>query len=389
MKFSQQSKMSNLLLTALGPLLIICIIISGSYIVSMYKSVMYSKQKTLWSVMQLDRELAQTRSEVKDYIHGITTAESLEMAYNILWSRIPIAVDSLRNDLSLSELDDTEIDLLISGLFDDLKRMEPIIVGQNPIDKEALREWSDVLKQHDEAIRGNLIHDLASSNSRYMRQTTALFLKAATIPLFFIICFFLYLAYLLSALWDERKTKQKMLDHDSMTGLHSRDFIMNTLENFSKLSSPYTLLAFDLNKFKKVNDTLGHNAGDKLLQYFALQLKNTLGQHGTVGRVGGDEFLCVFESDDQESINDYYEAFLLALKKPLLIGGEAIQVSVSTGGVVSSQCNNHVACVLEQADIAMYEAKRQQRQTISWRNQDRKFSKKILAAATRPALASD
>ena len=387
MKLPQQGQSSNWLLTLLGPLLIICIIGSGSYIVSMYKNVTYSKQKTLWSVMQLDRELANMRSEVKDYVHDITTVEALQMSYNILWSRIPIAKDSLSKDLSLSELDDNEIDILVGGLFEDVKHMEPFIIGQTTVNKEALLEWSEQLKRHDEAIRGSLIHDLASSNSRYARQTTTLVLKAATIPLFFVICFFLYLAYLLSALWDERKINQEMLDHDTMTGLHSRDFMMTSLKNLSELSSPFTLLAFDLNKFKRVNDTLGHNAGDKLLQHFAVQLQDTLGQHGVVGRVGGDEFLCVFESEDQQAINQYYGEFLLTLKQPCHIEGEAIFISVSAGGVISSQCNNHVACVLEQADIAMYEAKRQKLKTIFWRNQNKSFSKKVIASVPRSAPA--
>ena len=370
MKLPQKYQFHNLLLILLGPLLIICIIISGSYIVSTYKSVAYSKQKTLWAVVQLDRELTHTQAKVTEYIHDLSTAKSLEMAYNILWSRLPIAITSLRQDISLSELENKEICLLVDDLFEDIKRVESFIVGQKKISKVRLATWSRTLKQHEEAIRGNLIHDLASSNSAYAKQTTTIILKAATIPLFFVICFFLYLAYLLSALWNERKINQHMLDHDTMTGLHSRDFIMNTLEDLSKTSGSFILLAFDLNKLKTVNDTLGHNAGDELLKHFALQLKNTLGQHGVAGRVGGDEFLWVFDSTDQKLVNHYYGQFLLAMKQPCKIGEESIQASASTGGIISSSCNNHVTCILEQADIAMYEAKQQKLKTIYWSTQE-------------------
>lgn len=376
MKLPQKYQFHNLLLILLGPLLIICIIISGSYIVSTYKNVAYSKQKTLWSVMQLDRELTHTQAKVKDYIHGLSTAESLEMAYNILWSRIPIAISSLRKDLSLSEIKNNEIGILVGNLFEDVKRVEPIILGQNKINKVVLAEWARTLKQHEEAIRGNLIHDLASSNSSYAKQTTTQILKAATIPLFFTICFFLYLAYLLSALWSERKINQNMLDHDTMTGLHSRDFIMDTLKKLSETSDSFILLAFDLNKFKTINDTLGHNAGDELLKHFAQQLKNTLGQHGVAGRVGGDEFLWIFESTDQKLVNHYYGEFLLAMKQPCWVGSESIQASVSTGGIISSICNNHVTCILEQADSAMYEAKRQKLKTIYWATQETTLNEK-------------
>jgi diguanylate cyclase (GGDEF)-like protein len=167
-----------------------------------------------------------------------------------------------------------------------------------------------------------------------------------------------------------------MLNHDTMTTLHSRDFMMNTLDNLSETSSPFILLAFDLNKFKIINDTLGHNAGDELLKHFALQLKNTLGQYGKAGRVGGDEFLWVFESTDHKLVNHYYGEFLLAMKRPCQFEGHSIQASVSTGGVISTNCDNHIACVLEQADNAMYEAKRQKLNTIFWCNQDKTLSEK-------------
>lgn len=373
MKSPKDYLFRNMSLILLGPLLIVFIILSGSHVVSTYKLIAYSKQKTLWSVVQLDRELTHTQVMVSNYVHDLTTAKSLEQDYNILWSRIPIAMDSLRKDPSLLEIDNHEMGILVENLFNDVKQVEPLIVGQSKIDKTELMEWNRKLHRHEEAIRGNLIHDLASSNSRYARQTTAKILKAATIPAFFIICFFLYLAYLLSALWNERKLNQHLLDHDTMTGLHSRDFIMHKLNDLCDTSTPFILLAFDLNKFKIINDTLGHNAGDELLKHFALQLKNTLGNEGIAGRVGGDEFLWLFEGDSMKLVNHYYGEFLLALKQPCYVDGTHIQASVSAGGILSSNCENNITCILEQADAAMYEAKRERMKTIYWCTQDRRF----------------
>ncbi|PWQ97642.1 hypothetical protein [Leucothrix pacifica] len=244
MKLPQTYQLHNIFLMLLGPLLIICILISGSYIVETFKDVAYTKQKSFWSIVQLDRELAHTQVKVNEYIHDLTTAKSLEMSYNILWSRIPIAMNTLSKDVSLARIENSSnITVLIDDLFVDVKRFESVIVGQDKISKVALAVWKDVLREHEEAIRGNLIHNLASSNSIYAKQTTTTILKAATIPLFFVICFFLYLSYLLSALWNEQQINQKMLDHDSMTKLHSRDFMMNTLKTLSKTNEPFILLA--------------------------------------------------------------------------------------------------------------------------------------------------
>lgn len=356
----------NILLTLLGPVLIIAITLGVWHTLSTYQQVESNEQESLWSVLQLDKEIRKTRFRAREYIHGLATKASLQMAYEILWSRIPIAANSLRKDRSLDQINATHFDPVLSGLFEHIRSIEPVIMTEGTIDKTSLRTWSEALKDYETTIGLTLVHNIASSNSHYAKQTTALVIKAAAITSFFIICFILYLGYLLSALWNEHKLNQHLLNYDSLTELHSRDFIMKHLDQLCNTSRPFTVLAFDLNKLKTVNDTLGHHAGDQILQHFAKQLSATLSQKGMAGRVGGDEFLWVSTCTEQAQINQYYREFLNALKQPCPLDHQTILLTVSTGGAISSHCNNHLNCILEQADKAMYHAKQRQLKQIYW-----------------------
>jgi diguanylate cyclase (GGDEF)-like protein len=88
---------------------------------------------------------------------------------------------------------------------------------------------------------------------------------------------------------------------DPLTGIHNRRFVLDTLDHSlaraARTSEPLSVVLFDMDRFKAVNDTLGHQAGDRLLKDVASALRSSLRQGDTLGRYGGDEFLLVSASD--------------------------------------------------------------------------------------------
>ncbi|MCU1378819.1 MAG: hypothetical protein JWN29_1802 [Acidimicrobiales bacterium] len=151
--------------------------------------------------------------------------------------------------------------------------------------------------------------------------------------------------------------------HDPLTGLPNRtlalDRVHHALERGARDFSLTAVLFLDLDGFKKVNDTIGHAAGDVVLQTVADRIHAALRTGDTVARFGGDEFLVI-----SESVPDPAAAELLAdrihtsLGKPLPIAGAVIEPSASIGIVVASRSKG-VDQVLQDADSAMYEAKHQ------------------------------
>jgi diguanylate cyclase (GGDEF)-like protein len=152
--------------------------------------------------------------------------------------------------------------------------------------------------------------------------------------------------------------------HDSLTGLANRDLARQLLETSlrSEQSGLVGLLFCDLDKFKAVNDRLGHQTGDVLLRQVAERLATCLRGEDLLARLGGDEFLIVLPNvTDLEAVTQIGHRVLEALSEPFELGGERVRVAASVGGVVGERGSDRSEAdaveLLRDADAAMYEAK--------------------------------
>jgi diguanylate cyclase (GGDEF)-like protein len=119
-----------------------------------------------------------------------------------------------------------------------------------------------------------------------------------------------------------------------------------------------TVMFIDLDGFKKVNDTLGHDVGDLLLQEVALRLQKCIRLSDSVGRLGGDEFAMVLE-DTQERADSIQiaERILAALASPFVLGGHPVAAAASIGIAIYGKDGTDALTLLKNADVAMYRAK--------------------------------
>ncbi|HEY1092225.1 MAG TPA: diguanylate cyclase [Burkholderiaceae bacterium] len=159
--------------------------------------------------------------------------------------------------------------------------------------------------------------------------------------------------------------------HDPLTGLPNRLLLDDRLKQGLALAErDQRVLAvcfLDLDGFKKVNDALGHAAGDELLKEVARRLQQCLRAHDTVCRVGGDEFVLLLSSpqDDQTELGRVLERVRLDLAKPILLEGQhAAQVTASIGVAMFPRHGVQPEKLLENADRAMYQAKRDGRNRV-------------------------
>ena len=158
-----------------------------------------------------------------------------------------------------------------------------------------------------------------------------------------------------TAIRDEVENLRNRAVTDDLTGLPNRAALLNHLASVAP--SGATVVFCDLNRFKAVNDTLGHAAGDAVLVQAARRLRRTVRGEDFVARLGGDEFVIVVSSDDDTSFDGLARRLLRAIEQPMVLpGGVAATVGMSVGEAILEPGGDPGA-VLSAADADMYKMK--------------------------------
>ncbi|HKN94939.1 MAG TPA: EAL domain-containing protein [Thermoleophilaceae bacterium] len=146
--------------------------------------------------------------------------------------------------------------------------------------------------------------------------------------------------------------------HDSLTGLPNRAwFYEQTQELLRKRRGSTAVMVMDLDRFKEVNDTLGHHAGDLLLQAAAERVRRAVRDSDVVSRLGGDEFAVVLPGASRDTAADVAGRVGSALEERFSVSGATVDVEASIGIALYPDHAEDVATLLQRADIAMYKAK--------------------------------
>ncbi len=173
----------------------------------------------------------------------------------------------------------------------------------------------------------------------------------------------------------ERKQAEEKIAHlahyDYLTDLPNRALFLNSLEHSILLAKrnnyKVAILFLDLDGFKQVNDTLGHDAGDLLLQGVSKRIKEATRASDTVARIGGDEFIFVLNnSGSNESISLVANKIISALSEPFDLKGERSQVGGSIGIAIFPDDSKDTENLIKQADEAMYLAKQSGKNTFKF-----------------------
>ena len=165
----------------------------------------------------------------------------------------------------------------------------------------------------------------------------------------------------------ERLSKQKILSdykasHDELTELPGRNLLLKRMQqridDAKEHKNKVAIVFIDLDNFKPINDTYGHQAGDRVLKTIAHRVRRALRQADIVARLGGDEFVVVFNSID--SLNDIVEVLdklIKTISKPIDIKEDDVRVTSSLGVSIFPDDGEDTKILLDKADSAMYEAK--------------------------------
>ena len=166
-------------------------------------------------------------------------------------------------------------------------------------------------------------------------------------------------------LTEQRRSEQeisRLARFDSLTGLPNRALMRQTLDealrNAANRRKGCTLFLIDLDRFKNVNDTLGHPIGDALLRQVADRLKLAMGDHGQVGRLGGDEFKAVLPGTVETGLLESLARTLIEqVSRPYSIEGHRVAIGASVGIAIGDPGRSSADSLIRDADLALYAAK--------------------------------
>jgi diguanylate cyclase (GGDEF)-like protein len=166
-------------------------------------------------------------------------------------------------------------------------------------------------------------------------------------------------------LTEQRRTEQeisRLARFDSLTGLPNRAMMRQTLDealrNASRRQKGCALFLIDLDRFKNVNDTLGHPVGDALLRQVGERLKSVMGNHGQVGRLGGDEFKAVLPGIVEAGLLESLAKTLIEqVSRPYTIEGHKVTIGASVGISIGDPGRACADALIRNADLALYAAK--------------------------------
>jgi len=165
---------------------------------------------------------------------------------------------------------------------------------------------------------------------------------------------------------SERKQAEEALiktaRYDTLTGLPNRlmfqDYFARCLSRVARNAQHLGLLFLDLDGFKAVNDTLGHLAGDQLLQSVAQRLVKCVRAADLVSRFGGDEFVIVLEDCDPGFLTTLADRILCEVGLPFILRGETVRITASVGIALQPECGADAQTLIQKADAAMYGVKK-------------------------------
>jgi diguanylate cyclase (GGDEF)-like protein/PAS domain S-box-containing protein len=202
-----------------------------------------------------------------------------------------------------------------------------------------------------------------------------------------------YLMIVIEDVTERKKSEQRiafMAHHDALTGLANRAAVAQKIDQAAgrqrRWGDPFTVLLLDLDRFKHVNDTLGHSAGDALLRETAMRLKSLLRETDVLARLGGDEFAIIQsgESNQRAAASALSERIIEITARPFNLDGSEVSIGTSIGIALAPEHGTKPDSLLKMADMALYSAK------SGGRNGYRFFDPDMGAAAdARLALESE
>ncbi|NVK39684.1 MAG: EAL domain-containing protein [Oceanospirillaceae bacterium] len=364
-----------LILISVALLLVFSVVIYIQYHQSrlLNSTVQYNESNVSWNVFQVEAEALRFGNRLYESLDSESPLdiELLQLRYDIFYSRVDVLKSNPAAPLLLDERD---YHATLESIYAFLDTVAPHFEAGNSaaLDDASLRQILRRLKPiqqqlHDlslNSVQRSGMHSevRAAEVERQILISTALIIFQLLLTLLF----FGIVIRQIRQLQASRSQFSNLANFDPLTGLPNRRLFRDRLEQEIKKAhrsnGRLALLYLDLDRFKDINDTQGHDIGDILLKEAARRLERCVRESDTVARLGGDEFTIILgDLDDTDTVAPISQQILRTFNEPFQLAGRKDYISASIGITFYPDDAGDVNTLLKNADQAMYVAKEQGR----------------------------
>lgn len=349
-----QQRWIKKVLYIITPLLIFSTLVAVSHLKNNSEVVSKSQNEAIWFVLQLTKEYSEFVYQLQGYQFEDSSHGEMMIQYEILWSRF----NTIVNNSMVMHLDQFKGTLgEITTHFEQVKSLEPALL--NLTSSHEVQPLLQLFRDDYETLISFLNYKFRLASGDLGERIQAIS-EVETVIRYLLLTTLLMGGLMAYLLLRESRSHHDLAMNDSLTGIHNRLWLNQKLRDLENLNSAFSFYLIDLDGFKKINDTMGHHAGDELLVEVARRLSNLGCNHYYAARMGGDEFaiieLCQPTGDSGLCISKQLKEIF---NKPALFAGSFHSISASIGVSQFPKGAKTISDVLKQADFAMYEVKQQ------------------------------
>ncbi|MCA6721582.1 MULTISPECIES: GGDEF domain-containing protein [Vibrio] len=348
----QYSTTSKMLLVVFAVSLLLANVVLLQQTRSLSQNFNNEQKQATWFLFQLSKELSELVGEARRLDENVLNIDGAELQYELAWSRFDLLTSSTKANKFFSR---NNMHLYFINLFEEFKELEKQLVEARTGDSQAAAAFYRSTQTLYLGLIDFVNQNFRLSSKAYEAQKgQTQRLMQAQYMLF--ATFVLSIISLTYFFYRESHFHRKLALSDPLTNLGNRNALFITLNKFTQEKRPFSLWILDLNGFKEVNDTHGHQVGDTVLREIARRLNSMALNDFTVYRMGGDEFAVILEGEHlneenvREQINTVFDAQILNSDK-------VSTLSTSMGLAQYPKDSDNVDFLISIADKRMYKMK--------------------------------
>lgn len=343
------------LLYGIITVLVFAIFISANHFKLTSENISRQQNEAIWYILELNKEYGEIIYLLQKFELNQIDSQQIALQYEVLWSRYSAILSNSKINYH------NNLAALLHELEHHFSFLQSVDSRITPDHIDNPTQLTHALKNDYERLQKTFSQTLQLHEGTIDKQLDEINTLQNHFQVLLVVTFLLCLIVIV-LLYYESLYHHQLAMQDALTEINNRLWLNKQLASMAQKKQPFRFYLIDLDGFKKINDSLGHQVGDIVLKTVAKRLQQLEGKSCFVARMGGDEFCLIStQSDNNEYLN---QQIINCISKPVQYQHGFCHIAGSVGVSDYPQQSNTIYDLLQQADFAMYEAKQKGKNNI-------------------------